>query len=515
MRNFIYFAHGCLFAAISAVILYLYFPAASIFFSPQDTIIPIALSLSLWAIILVFSYLLTRQIKAAGLISSLLVLGLLYHALFFTLILSCSVLGILTIRIVRKRMNLEDLHHVLNLVGMILFVFFSFQFVRAAVLPSIRIDRLRATELTNDSSPTIGPETPPDIYYIILDGYGRTDMLKALHGFDNSAFIQALEQRGFVVAPHSLANYPKTILSLTSSLNMQYLDHLSAAMGDSDAWWPLTEALQHSQSRHFLEQQGYQFVSVASGWDYTNIANADMYIKPYPIMLNDFQKTFISSTNLRYGMDFFPGTVSVPSYDVHRQFILSGFASLPRTASLPGPKFVFVHILAPHPPFVFSSSGEIKDPDYRYTLLDSPALIGNLDDYRHGYVEQLLFVNGRVIETIDGILENSVRPPVIIIQADHGPGMIGNYDILDETCFQERYPILNAYYLPGVGDGFIPADIAPVNTFRLIFNHYFGTAFDMLPNRQYFSTTNTVYEFVDVTDRQTMDCSGPEKNLAP
>jgi hypothetical protein len=81
-------------------------------------------------------------------------------------------------------------------------------------------------------------EATPDIYYIILDGYGRADMLQALYGFDNSMFVNALEQRGFVVASESQSNYHRTLLSLSSSLNMQYLDRMSSVMRDSNLWWP-------------------------------------------------------------------------------------------------------------------------------------------------------------------------------------------------------------------------------------------------------------------------------------
>src|SRR5688572_19610664 len=40
-------------------------------------------------------------------------------------------------------------------------------------------------------------ESRPDIYYIILDGYGRQDILQALYGFDNSSFLNELSARGF------------------------------------------------------------------------------------------------------------------------------------------------------------------------------------------------------------------------------------------------------------------------------------------------------------------------------
>ncbi len=37
----------------------------------------------------------------------------------------------------------------------------------------------------------------PDIYYIILDGYARSDTLENQYGFDNGPFITSLERKGF------------------------------------------------------------------------------------------------------------------------------------------------------------------------------------------------------------------------------------------------------------------------------------------------------------------------------
>ena len=46
--------------------------------------------------------------------------------------------------------------------------------------------------------------------------------------------------------------------------------------------------------------------------------------------------------------------------------------------------------------------------------------------------------------------------------------------------------ILNAYYLPGY-DGDLYATISPVNSFRLVFNSYFGGEYDMLEDVSYYS----------------------------
>ena len=57
----------------------------------------------------------------------------------------------------------------------------------------------------------------PDIYYIILDGYLRSDYLEEYFGHDNSPFLTELEQRGFYIVASSRSNYLNTYYSLNTS----------------------------------------------------------------------------------------------------------------------------------------------------------------------------------------------------------------------------------------------------------------------------------------------------------
>jgi hypothetical protein len=76
--------------------------------------------------------------------------------------------------------------------------------------------------MANSFEQTVYAELPlgyaPDIYYIILDAYGRADTLQSLFDYDNSEFLDFLEAKGFYVADCAQSNYSQTILSLSSSL---------------------------------------------------------------------------------------------------------------------------------------------------------------------------------------------------------------------------------------------------------------------------------------------------------
>lgn len=343
-------------------------------------------------------------------------------------------------------------------------------------------------------------------YYIILDGYGRADMLQAVHGFNNSAFVDALEQSGFIVASRSQANYPRTLLSLSSSLNMQYLETMSSVMGDSNLWWPVMGTVQQSEVRKILQNWGYKTVFFASVWDYTDIRDGDFYEAPYPVMLKNFYNSFLNFTNLSILRSIDRFGVAYPSYDTHRRIILFSFKRLPEVAAIPGPKFVFAHIVAPHPPYVFDRTGNPVDSDFPYSLIDPYRQRGDILESRNSYLDQLMFINQEILTTIDGILANSNIPPSIILQADHGPGILIDYNSIENSCLYERFSILNAYYLPGVDRDSVPMDLSPVNSFRFIFNSYFQTKLEILPNRQYFSTSDNFYQFTDVTGQTNDMC---------
>jgi hypothetical protein len=113
-----------------------------------------------------------------------------------------------------------------------------------------------------------------------------------------------------------------------------------------------------------------------------------------------------------------------------------------------------------------------------------------------------------VDKIIDDILSNSTTPPIIVLQADHGPGMFTNFSSESATCIHERFSILGAYYLPGLDSSVLPPDITPVNIFRIILNQYFRANLPLLENAfYYYKDTNTIFNYVDVSSRIDEACT--------
>jgi hypothetical protein len=355
-------------------------------------------------------------------------------------------------------------------------------------------------------------EHRPDIYYIILDGYARTDVMLDLFGFDNRPFLKRLERRGFYIADRSTANYCQTPLSLSSSLNAVYLNGLIPA--DSRDKSQLTEWIGNGAVVQTLRGLGYRFVSFATGFEETDHPKADVYLSP-SVHISNFHHMLISRTPLAWVL---PSQSLRDAYTWTRERILFLIDQVPQVARSKQPTFTFAHILSPHPPFVFGEDGEDVSPhDRQYYLTDGELFrdhYGDRDTYAAGYRKQAAFLSKQVEQMIDRILANSPEPPVIILQSDHGSGMGLSTKSVEQTDLRERMSILNAYYLPGPGRQALYPSISPVNSFRVVFNAYFGAGLILMPDLSYFSTWGDPFEFIDVTDR-VRPASDIELNSAP
>jgi hypothetical protein len=190
-------------------------------------------------------------------------------------------------------------------------------------------------------------------------------------------------------------------------------------------------------------------------------------------------------------------------YDWHRQRIQFTLQKLPEVPQDNQPTFVFAHVLAPHPPFVFGPNGENINPPRKYDIYDGSVFLAVADreEYLDGYRNQLTYITEATKIAIEGILENSSTQPVIIIQGDHGPRSSDEPEILDGANLAEMMAILNAYLLPGIDPNMLYPGITPVNTFRLLFNGYLGTNFPLLGDRSYYSPSDRPFQFTDVTSK--------------
>jgi hypothetical protein len=338
----------------------------------------------------------------------------------------------------------------------------------------------------------VRPPDAPDVYYFILDSYAREDLLKMAYGYDNSTFLNELRERGFYVAECSQSNYGRTEISLGSSLNMSYLQDLDPAFTpESTKRGTLWDSLKHSAVRYNFDEMGYTTVNFATGFAWNELEDADIFYTPdsFSVGMSEFESLFIQTTLARYANDLgWFDSDQIMGQNFRGRF-LNVFDRIDDIARNPEPTFAYIHLISPHPPFVFGPDGEpTYPPDFWNENREYPA-----DMYAEGYQNQLTFLNRKMLEAVDTLLTESDTPPIIILQGDHGPWL---------QTKEKRMWILNAYYLPGRNDK-LYSTITPVNTFRLVFDSYFGGNYGLLPDVSYFSPVPKLYEFSEIPNRCT------------
>jgi hypothetical protein len=389
--------------------------------------------------------------------------------------------------IARRLKNPIPISKALNVAALVALVFPVYQIV------SWEIRQAQTNENIVVNVPGIGNlklatgQTPPDVYFIVLDMYARQDVLNEFYNIDNSVFLNDLKKLGFEVVECSQSNYSQTEMVLTSILNMNYLD----ALGHFDPSTNDTSVLRHliksNTVMRAFRSLGYKLVSFETGFHFSEFYDADYYLTPetgstilYGRM-NPFEVMLLKSTLSLALSDF---AKILPSFlipntkqplETKREQILFDLEELETIPlDISGPKFVFAHILALHEPFVFSSDG---------SPVNYPEVMGTEQNYA-AYRDQLEFINNRLLPILEYIIEDSDPKPIIILQGDTGPGLVSQ---------SGRMANLSAFYLPGYDQSLSPM-ITPVNNFRLVFDQYFGADLDLLPDYSNFSLYTSPFD---------------------
>ena len=148
------------------------------------------------------------------------------------------------------------------------------------------------------------------------------------------------------------------------------------------------------------------------------------------------------------------------------------------------PNFYYAHLLLPHAPYIYNEQGE------RVTFS------GNAND-KNAYLEQLIFTNKKMLELIDSIQSRS-PDSVIIIVSDHGYRPDINWENPKNIDYIRGFNIIHAFYYPDK-EVELPDDSSNVNVFRIFFNLYFDTDYDILENRHIWYLIEQPYNFTEIS----------------
>jgi len=386
---------------------------------------------------------------------------------------------------------------VLNVVGIALALTSTATAYASYVGTRESVEEVATRQITSSPDAMTGGHKP-DVFYLLMDGYGRNDTLKKYMNVDNSAFLNELRGRGFYVADLAHSNYSQTELSVTSTLNADYIQNVLAGIPNLPRNRRALDALaDYSTVAQKFQQEGYSYTFVSTGFPFFIGASADVRSVNELPGVSIFESSLIDLTPL--GMLH---VTALSPVDQKRQYVASAFETLKELGQpAPRPKFVFAHILLPHPPFVFWADGRPRTPDTT-TLFDGSMYMhdgGTKAAYIEGYSNQLEYADRMLLPVIDAILKQEQTKPIIIIQGDHGSRMNHDFDSMTDTDFKECMAILNAYYVPEPLKSQLYPGITPVNSFRLVLRELFGADMPNLPDKSYYATWDAPTEFTDVT----------------
>ncbi|TES90879.1 MAG: hypothetical protein E3J88_03450 [Anaerolineales bacterium] len=399
--------------------------------------------------------------------------------------------------IIRRSKEILSMTNALNMISIAALMMPIFQIISFEVQTFRAETQLLETDVGTETFQLPEGQQPPDIYYIILDAYARDDSLLADYGLDNTPFLDSLADEGFYIAPCSQSNYNTTHFSLATSLNMNYVeDLLKPEQMTGTKRTGLGHLIKHSFVRQTLENLGYKSIAFETGFIWTQIEDADIYLSQNQAALggerlskyvNEFELLLLKSSAALIIID---GTALLPNItpqdidktdNARRDLVLFVFEQLNSMPSVEGPKFVFAHIVSPHRPFVFAADGSTNINRNKTAA----------------YAEQVTYINTQILSLVDNLMTNSEIPPIIILQGDHGGVAL--------KVGSSRLKILNAYHLPQGGNEHLYPNISPVNSFRVIFNTYFNGNLPLLEDFGFYSTDNAPFDLIFVPESRP-DC---------
>lgn len=405
------------------------------------------------------------------------------------ILIYASILLLLGFLILWKVKKTDSLVNFLTVTGSILVIFsivsmlrYDLSMYRAAQrsnnVPTSLVQTVRKTDATQK----------PDIYVILLDAHTSVRTLKEQFDYDASAFQKQLEDLGFYVAECAQSNYPITKLSVTSLFYANY---------DQD---PAIYPISSSPAIETLRSEGYRVITFENAASGHFVIGEDLRLSRNQMLfsrvnltggLSEFEIMLWKTTFARIAYDM---PQLIPAFDVQRlqkweyyehyqetHFILEELKQLPE---MQGPKFVFAHLMVPHAPFIFAPDGEFVWAEGRAS----------------GYVSNIQFIDSQIVPVAAEIIKKSTTAPVIIIMGDHGATNIPK----SETP-QRRMSILNAYYVNDQAKSDLYETISPVNTFRIVFNNYFGTQYPLLEDLSYHSSRKDDFASVSLIPNECQD----------
>ena len=313
-------------------------------------------------------------------------------------------------------------------------------------------------------------EIKPNIYYLVLDHYPRSDLLKEFYGYDNSSFLKEIKKNGYKVAEKSLTNVIGTDKNMTIVFDMN-TEYFKKYLKNKKSFYIGDWMRGKTTVNTIFKQIGYKnFVSIDSTLqgapcNKLNLKNTgfDKCITQ-KIKLTELEINFLKATPMIDLLGKF-----VPTFFAYQYLYLDTITSrlnelvvnnysldLPANESKKESYFLYIHLLMPHPPPKFDKNCKKKIDILEINIKDK----FESEIAKKSFIEDLKCINNDVLKFIKKI--NSVDSnAIVVIQSDNA---------IPSLEFPLGFHNINFWKLPPRCEHMFKNDISNVNTFRIIFN---------------------------------------------
>jgi hypothetical protein len=327
---------------------------------------------------------------------------------------------------------------------------------------------------------TLADSAKPDIYLLVFDEYTNNTALRELWGFDNSRIANWLRASAFYVADSGKANYDFTPYSIASLLNMNYIEGPRATNGAHPLFMLQgVSSMSNNQVFEIVKKEGYAIRFFAP---FNNTIETYNGVKEF----NDFPYIQLYHTTLFYRVKrdilwnfpmwnkYFSRSAQEeeeqPAYGNMERRARDVFSTIKQIESTANsnsdrpPRFVYGHLMITHEPHLFDTAGRVKP---------AHAILSGKEQF-DSYISQVNFANKIIEELVTYLLQNNKRNTIILLMGDHG------FRHLEKEKERYHFPNFQAVYFPNNNYKNLYQTISPVNTFRVVFNNYFGQQFPLL-----------------------------------
>jgi Sulfatase len=399
------------------------------------------------------------------------------YSILLPLLLVISVLVI--IRIFKKK-DFSKTNYFQNAMLLLFLLAEAAGILFSGVAPYLQQNQLVKKSGVNPDSIPVSTERP-DVYFLVFDSYPGPGFLKELLQYSNAGLDTVLQARGFYIAANPRSNYIHTAFSMAATLNFQYLQNMVVNR--------VPEPMQYNQASLSIKNAAVPAIFYRMGYRFYNLSIFDAGKQPALqkenfLVLPPKDMLLYNTLGARFSRDVlwnFSGLVNKfletgedrknniagieKEYTQKRDYnnrVIDSLLHIPFVMDTV-PRFVYAHFYLPHPPFFYERDGHPVNRDLA-------SVVKSMED-KQAFLSYLEYTNTVIRRLTDTILRHSSRPPVIIIQSDHGYRDFKK-DQVDRKQYYKNY---SAFYFPDRQYGMLYDSFSNVNTFPVLFNKYFNT----------------------------------------